>query len=124
MTTDSSENKPTCSAAVHEPLPVTAAGLATGLDETVHRFVLASDQNLGHLEVQVQQQAQELLRQATEKGAQQKADQTPPVCSVCGLTLSRVSHGHARTFETRFGSVIVRRTPRLLPTLPQVAFSG
>ncbi|SRR5713101_811959 len=92
-------------------LPVVAARLAVELEETIARFVdSAGDENLGHLEVQVQQQAQELLRQATEKAAQQKADQTPPLCPVCQHQLTRLSHDHARTFETRFGPVTVRRT--------------
>src|SRR5205809_763051 len=92
-------------------LPVAAARLAVELEETIARFVdSAGDENLGHLEVQVQQQAQELLRQATEKAAQQKADQTPPLCPVCQHQLTRLSHDQARTFETRFGPVTVRRT--------------
>lgn len=84
--------------------------MACALDETISHFVVASDQNLGHLEVQVQQQAQELLRQATEKAAQQKADHTPPVCLVCQHKLTRLTQEHGRTFETRFGPVTVRRT--------------
>lgn len=93
-----------------EPLPVTAARVACALEETISHFVVASDQNLGHLEVQVQEQAQELLRQATEKAAQQKAEHTPPVCPVCQHPLTRLTHEHARTFQTRFGPVTVRRT--------------
>ena len=91
------------------PLPLTAAHLAIGLQESIAGFVRASDQNLGHLENQVVQRAQELLRQATETAAQQKADATPPRCPVCGQPLSRCRPGHARTFETRFGSITVRR---------------
>jgi hypothetical protein len=92
-----------------EALAITAARLASGLDAVIERF-LAADQNLGHLEVQVQEQAQELLRQATEKAAQQKADLCPPVCPVCQQTLTRLSHDHTRSFATRFGEVRVRRT--------------
>jgi hypothetical protein len=93
-----------------EPLTVTAARLAVSLTHTIGGFVRAVDQNLGHLETQVAQQAQELLRQATEAAAQQKADATPPRCPVCGQPLSRCSADHARTFDTRFGSITVRRT--------------
>ena len=93
-----------------ETLTLTAARLAVRLQESIGGFVRASDQNLGHLETQVAQQAQELLRQATETAAQQKADATPPRCPVCGQPLRRCSPGHARTFETRFGSITVRRT--------------
>ena len=59
-----------------ESLTVTAAPLAVALTDTVGRFVQASDQNLGHVETQVAQPAQELLRPATETAAQQKADAT------------------------------------------------
>ena len=93
-----------------EPLALTAAHLAAGLQESIAGFVRASDQNLGHLETQVAQRAQELLRQATETAAQQKADATPPRCPVGGQPLRRRSPGHARTFETRLGSITVRRT--------------
>lgn len=92
-----------------QTLTVTAARLAASLQQCIASFVGASDQNLGHLETQVAQQAQELLRHATETAAQQKADTTPPRCPVCGQSLSRCSTGHARTFETRFGSITVRR---------------
>ena len=42
-----------------EALTLTAARLAVALTDTVGRFVQASDQNLGHVETQVAQQAQE-----------------------------------------------------------------
>ena len=95
--------------AAFETLTLTAAHLAVRLQASIGGFVRASDQNLGHLETQVAQQAQELLRQATETAAQQKADATPPRCPVCGQPLSRCRVGHARTFQTRFGSITVQR---------------
>ena len=98
------------SAAAAEPLAVRAARAACALEDSVERFVHASDQNLGHLEVQAARDVQELLRHTTERAAQAKADATPPVCPVCGQPLTRVSPGHARTFDTRFGSITVRRT--------------
>ncbi len=45
-----------------ESLTLTAARLAVALTDTVGGFVQASDQNLGHVETQVAQRAQELLR--------------------------------------------------------------
>ena len=93
-----------------EALTLTAARLAVGLQQSIAGFLRASDQNLGHLETQVAQQAQELLRQATETAAQQKADATPPRCPDCGQPLRRCRSGHARTFQSRFGSITVRRT--------------
>jgi len=80
------------------------------LEKSVFRFAGASDENLGHLEAEIAQQAKELLRQVAEKGAQAKADKTPPLCPVCQGQLTRLSADHPRTFDTRFGSVTVRRT--------------
>lgn len=97
------------SEASSEPLAVLAARAACALDRSIQRLVRASDQNLGHLEVQAAQDIQELLRQAIERGAQAKADATPPVCPVCGQTLTRLSAGHPRTFQSRFGAITVRR---------------
>src|SRR2546426_8637657 len=104
-------NKP---CGIHQPEPmesltVRAARLAESLEQSVRDFIVASDQNLGDIEVQVERQSRELQRQATEKAAQAKADVTPPVCPVCGKALSRVSRDHARTFESRFGPITVRR---------------
>lgn len=93
-----------------EPLAVSSARLAVSLGQTIGSFVQASDQNLGHVETQMAQQAQELLRQATELAAQQKADATPPHCPVCGQALSRCRAGQARAFQTRFGLIKIRRT--------------
>ena len=93
-----------------EPLAVLAARAACALEHSIQRLVVGSDQNLGHLEVQAAQAVKELLRQTIERGAQAKADATPPVCPVCGQTLSRLSADHPRTFESRFGSITVKRT--------------
>jgi hypothetical protein len=93
-----------------EALAVLAARAACALDHSIQRLVLASDQNLGHLEVQAAHDVQELLRQAIQRGAQAKADATPPVCPVCGQPLTRLSSGHARTFGSRYGAITVQRT--------------
>jgi hypothetical protein len=93
-----------------EPLAVLAARAACALERSLQRLVLASDQNLGHLERQAAQDIQELLRQAIERGAQAKAEATPPLCPVCGQKLTRLSANHPRTFESRFGSITVQRT--------------
>jgi hypothetical protein len=93
-----------------EPLAVLAARAACALEYSIQRLVVGSDQNLGHLELQAAQDVQALLRQTIERGAQAKADATPPVCPVCGQKLSRLSAGHPRTFESRFGSITVQRT--------------
>lgn len=87
-----------------------AAELAVNLEQAVQQFVAAGDQNLGHLEAEVLRQTQELQRRAVEAGAQARADATPPCCPVCRQKLTRLTHGHARTFRTRFGPVTLRRT--------------
>lgn len=93
-----------------EPLAVLAARAACALDRSIQHLVQASDQNLGHLEVQAAHDVQELLRQAVERGAQAKADAAPPTCPVCGNKLTRLSGGHARTFECRYGAITIART--------------
>jgi len=98
------------SATSSEPLAVLAARAACALEQSINGCVLASDENLGHLETQAAQDVQPLLREAVQRGAQAKADASPPVCPVCGHKLSRLSSGHARTFETRFGSITIQRT--------------
>ncbi len=92
-----------------EPVAVLAARAACALERSLQAFVRAGDENLGHLEVQAAKDVQELLRQATERGAQAKGDVTPPVCPICHKPLSRVSTGHARTFETRYGPITIKR---------------
>ena len=79
--------------------------LTAGLDQSIR----ASDQSLGHLEEQILQQTRGLERQLLEAAAQKKADQTPPVCPVCGHRLSRCTRDHPRTFHSRFGPVTVKR---------------
>ena len=91
-------------------LCVIAAELAVALGLSVERFVSKAAENLGHLERQVAAQARELLRQATEAGAQQKADAMPPQCPQYRRALTQVSHGHAHSFTVQFGEITVRRT--------------
>ena len=92
-----------------EPLGVLAARAACALEQSIQRLVLAGDQDLGHFERQAAHDVQELLRQATERAAQAKADGAPPRCPVCQQPLARLSAEHPRTFQTRFGSIRIRR---------------
>jgi hypothetical protein len=96
-----------CSSA--ESLGVKAARLVERLEQEVREFVGASDENLGDLELQLEQQSRELLRVAAEKAAQKKAEATPPRCPACQQPLSRLSREHARSFECRFGTITIRR---------------
>ena len=93
-----------------EGLSQTAARLGCALEARLKTFVSTSDQNLGHLEVQIAQEARQLLRQAAQSGSQHKADACPPLCPICQKKLSRLSCDHPRTFDTQFGPVTVRRT--------------
>lgn len=94
---------------MHEPLAVLAARAACALEGSIQTLVVASEQNLGHLERQAAQDVRELLRQTMQRGAQAKADATPPVCPVCGQKLTRVSDGHERTFDSLFGAITIKR---------------
>jgi hypothetical protein len=87
------------------PVADWAARLTVGL----RRSVQASDQSLGHLEEEILQQTRGLERQLLEEAAQKKADQTPPQCPVCGHQLTRRTHDHERTYQSRFGPVTIRR---------------
>ena len=106
-------------AVASEPLAVLAARAAGALEQSIQRLLRASDQNLGHLEVQAAHDVQELLRQGIQRGAQTKADATPPTCPVCGQKLTRISASHARTFECRYGSITVQRTRGYCPRCRQ-----
>jgi hypothetical protein len=81
------------------------ARLSAGLDRVIEN----TNQTMGDLERQILQQTQGLERTLLEEASQKKADLSPPVCAVCGNELSRVSHGHERTYQTRFGPVTIRR---------------
>src|SRR5215470_632313 len=96
--------------AAAESLGVKAARLVDALEDGVRAFVAATDENLGDIELQIERQSRELLRAAAEKAAQKKADVTPPVCPVCQRPLSRVSQGHQRSFECKFGTIAIRRS--------------
>src|SRR5215475_13290301 len=96
--------------AAAETLGVKAARLADTLEHGVRAFVKASEENLGDIELQIEQQSRELLRAAAEKAAQKKAEVTPPLCPVCQQPLSRVSQGHRRSFECKFGTITIGRS--------------
>jgi hypothetical protein len=80
------------------------------LEHSIQHCTGASDQNLGHLEIQAARDVQELLRTTVERGAQAKADATPPLCPVCQQKLTRLSADQLRRFESRYGTITVKRT--------------
>jgi hypothetical protein len=73
------------------------------------RSLQASDQNLGHLEEEIMHQTHDLERKLLAEAAQKKADQSPPVCPVCGHKLSGCTRNNERIFQSRFGPVTVKR---------------
>lgn len=91
--------------AAQRELPGWTARLQAGLSGSIR----ASHENLGHLEEQILQQTRELSRRILEEAAQAKADGAPPRCACCGGPLTRLTHGHARTFEGRFGPLTIQR---------------
>lgn len=88
------------------PVAEWQARLTAGLNQSVQ----AADQTLGHLEEQILEQTRGLERKLLEEAAQKKADQTPPVCPVCGQKLSRRTResdgGRARILSR--GTVMTR----------------
>ena len=89
-----------------QPVMDWMARLSAGLNRSIPN----TNQTMGDLERQILQQTQGLERKLLEEASQKKADQSPPVCPVCGNKLSRLSHGHERTYQTRFGPVTIRRS--------------
>jgi hypothetical protein len=80
------------------------------LQAGLSRSIQASDQTMGHLEEEILQKTRELERVVLEEATQKKADQAPPLCPICGGKLSRLTHGHERRYQTRFGEVTIRRS--------------
>lgn len=91
--------------ALVEPVMAWQERLQAGLS----RSIRASDETMGHLEEEVLRQTQDLERKVLEEAAQTKADQAPPVCPICGTKLSRITPGHERSYQSRFGVVTIRR---------------
>jgi len=103
-----------CGTSVPHPSSLKAFGQAVAawqerLTAGLSRSIQASDQTMGHLEEEILQATRDWERAVLEEAGQKKADQAPPVCPVCGRKLSRVSRGHERGYQTRFGVVRIRR---------------
>jgi hypothetical protein len=92
-----------------EVFPQAIAVWQERLQAGLSRSIQASDQTMGHLEEEILHKTQDLERAVLEEAAQKKADGAPPVCPVCGNKLSRVTHGHERSYQTRFGVVTIGR---------------
>lgn len=105
-----------CARSVPQPdssfkvLPKAVTAWQQRLQAGLSRSIQASDQTLGHLEEEILQKTRDLERAVLEEAAQKKADQSPPHCPVCSGLLSRLTHGHERSYQTRFGPVTIRRS--------------
>ena len=105
-----------CAPSVPQPdssfkaLPPAVIAWQQRLQAGLSRRIQASDQTMGHLEEEILQKTRELERTVLEAAAQKKADQAPPLCPICGGKLNRVTHGHERSYQTRFGEVTLRRS--------------
>ncbi|HVI72135.1 MAG TPA: ISKra4 family transposase [Pyrinomonadaceae bacterium] len=101
-----------------DPVKDWAARLTAGLD----RNLQASDHSLGHIEEEIAQQTRELERCVAQEVAQKKADQCSANCPVCGTKLRRVTRGHERTIETRFGPIKLKRSRGWCPRCKRWCF--
>ena len=88
------------------PMKHWQAALTAGLD----RSIRACDHNLGHIEEEIAQKTRDFQRTLAQEAAQKKADDVPPMCPICGARLTRVTHGHERTIQTRFGPITIKRS--------------
>ena len=92
-----------------EAFPEAVAAWQERLQAGLSRSIEASDQTMGHLEEEILHKTCDLERAVLQEAAQKKADAAPPVCPVCGNKLSRVTQGHERSYQSRFGIVTIRR---------------
>src|SRR4029077_16479036 len=83
---------------------------AERMDWALTISIANTQENMGHLEEALIAEGRELQRQLLEKAVQAKADNTPLRCPICGGPLTRVTHEHERTVESRFGDVRLRRS--------------
>lgn len=97
------------------PVRLWQATLTTGLN----RSLRASDHNLGHIEEEIAHQTRALQRTIAQEAAQKKADDIPPTCPACGAQLTRLTPGHERTIQTRFGPITIRRRRGWCPRCQQ-----
>ncbi len=105
-------------------LSVVAAELGVPLEAAVRQMLAASDQTLGHLEVEVPRQIQQRQRRAAEAAAQAEADASRLAARSATTLLSRLAHGHQRTFRTRFGPCELAAHLGLMWAVQEVTLCG
>lgn len=82
--------------------------LLTQISTVQHGFQASEDQSLGHLEESLKKPLGTFLAEVLQKSAQQKAEQTPPRCPVCGRKLTRLRKVQ-RAVQTLFGEIKITR---------------
>jgi hypothetical protein len=75
--------------------------------------------SMGDLEEEIVETSRSIQREILQKASQARADATPPQCPRCGRALTRVTHGHERTVESRFGSITIGRLHGYCPRCEQ-----
>lgn len=80
------------------------------MENSMQTIVASQEESLGSMEEAILKETKEAQRNILEKAAQAKADKTPPHCPRCGRPLSRLTRGHKRQVETRFGVITVERS--------------
>lgn len=83
--------------------------LLTQLAQSNDRFQASDGEGLGHLEELLKKPSGDFLAEALRLAAQQKADQIPLKCPVCGRKLTR-RRKTERTVQTLFGQIKLVRT--------------
>ena len=83
-----------------EVFPKAVAAWQERLTAGLSRSIQASDETMGHMEEEILHKTRDLQRAVLEEAAQKKAEKSPPTCPVCGNKLSRITHGHERSYQT------------------------
>jgi len=72
-------------------------------------MVAQSGEGMGEAESAIARSTLEIQRLALEKASQAKSDACAPNCPRCGRPLQKLSQGHAREVDSRFGRIVVKR---------------
>jgi hypothetical protein len=82
--------------------------LVTQIAQINRDFQASEEQSLGHLEELLKKPLGDFVAEAARVAAQEKADQTPLKCPVCGRKLTR-RRKTERTVQTLFGEIKLKR---------------
>lgn len=78
---------------------------------------------MGEMEESLSSDLVEMQRLALERGAQAKADGADNTrCPVCAGKLERITGGHERTVQSRFGAIVLRRSKGWCPKCEEWRF--